>query len=113
MKDKEKIRVEIAITCENKDTYESIMRLLNSFPMVTNLQHKIVNYPTWIPKKGDVYWCPVHDTFEGCMFRNEDIVWNDDEADHLILQKGWVFRTAEESQLLCEKLNRVIECIKP
>ena len=39
--------------------------------------------------------------------------WTDDSIDNAYYQKGWCFKTKEECQEFCNRLNKTIENIKP
>ena len=39
--------------------------------------------------------------------------WSDDWLDNAYYDKGWVFRTKEECQKLCDRLNEAINSVKP
>lgn len=67
----------------------------------------------WMPKKDETFWSPARDHFVGCVFVPGKVEWVGDELDHRLLKKGWVFRTKEECQPLCDKLNEAIENVKP
>lgn len=39
--------------------------------------------------------------------------WNEDETDFKLYEMGWVFKTEQECQEFCKRLNQAIENIKP
>ena len=66
----------------------------------------------WVPKEDETFWSPARAHFVGCVFVPGKVEWVGDELDHRLLKKGWVFRTKEECQPLCDKLNEAIDNIK-
>ena len=64
----------------------------------------------WRPKYNDNYWSP-------SLFVNEFIPWMNSWKNSKIgnkrLEKGWVFRTEEECQAFCDKLDEAINSVKP
>ena len=64
----------------------------------------------WKPVLGKVYYRPqfYQGYFEICID-----VWNDSTSDEIFYNKGWCFKTKEESQKFCDKLNQAIEGVKP
>lgn len=63
----------------------------------------------WKPKAGQSYYIPII-----CNAKFKSIIedWSDDSMDALYFDKGWCFKTKEECQVFCEKLNQAIEGIK-
>ena len=64
----------------------------------------------WMPEYDEDYYCPFFDTFK---FKIACYTWYRCELDFIMLGKGWVFRTEEECQKFCEKLNQAINSINP
>lgn len=64
----------------------------------------------WKPKAGQSYYIPIicNDKFKAIIEG-----WSDDSMDALYLDKGWCFKTKEECQAFCDKLNKAIEGVKP
>lgn len=64
----------------------------------------------WKPKAGQSYYIPII-----CNAKFKAIIedWSDDSMDALYFDKGWCFKTKEECQAFCEKLNQAIEGVKP
>lgn len=64
----------------------------------------------WKPVLGKVYYRPqfYQGYFEICID-----VWNDSTSDEIFYNKGWCFKTKEESQKFCDKLNQAIEGVNP
>ena len=64
----------------------------------------------WEPKYNNIYWSPA-------LYDNEFIPWEyswqNSEIGNERLGKGWVFRTKEECQAFCAKLNEAINSVKP
>ena len=65
-----------------------------------------------VPKTGQTYWTPSHVVFKGGIFKPNSFEWQDESGDHFLLKEGWVFRTEEECQQLCDKLNEAIKDVK-
>lgn len=66
----------------------------------------------YAPKMGECYFSPIVDIAAEPPFlaiRNE---WHGLNYDMDLLKKGWVFRTKEEAQALCDKLNKAVEGIE-
>ena len=64
----------------------------------------------WTPKDGEDYYTPSLDTVKFVPFLYE---WNRDETDLKLSNKGWVFKTCEECEEFCDKLNAGIAAITP
>ena len=66
----------------------------------------------WKPYIGDIYYYPM---FQYCshLFKSHDCIWADLLADNDIYSKGWCFKTKEECEAFCERLNQAIMEIKP
>lgn len=62
---------------------------------------EIYYYPSMKPKKGRIISIPGKERNTGAQFDKE------------IIDAGWVFKTEEECQEFCEKLNQAIKDIKP
>lgn len=59
----------------------------------------------WIPKPNERY-CTVHPSVSVWkIFSPISLYWLDDRIDNRRLELGWVFRTMDEAQFLCDKLN--------
>ena len=63
----------------------------------------------WKPYEGGVFWLPYYSSM---MFAPTKGRFNIGR-DKSFLDKGWVFRTEEECQAFCDKLNQAIKSIKP
>lgn len=64
----------------------------------------------WKPVLCKVYYRPQF--YQGYFEICKD-VWNDSTSDEIFYNKGWCFKTKEESQKFCDKLNQAIEGVKP
>lgn len=65
----------------------------------------------WKPKYNEDYWCPSWLYSDGVIpFPAQ---WSNSKADNIYQNKGWVFRTEEECEQFCKKLNKAIEGVKP
>lgn len=64
----------------------------------------------WKPKHSEEYHYPFFDVFK---FTSSLYVWDGEIFDDAMYDKGWVFRTKEECEQFCKKLNKAIEGIKP
>ena len=65
----------------------------------------------WKPKEGEEFWLPLYYTAP-VEFKPITSLLNKGR-DKVILDKGWVFRTKEECQEFCNRLNDVINSVKP
>ena len=65
----------------------------------------------WKPKLvGEDYYNPSFNEFE---FEPYLYGWDEDEIDFKLYEMGWVFKTKEECQSFCDRLNKAIEEVKP
>lgn len=64
----------------------------------------------WKPMTGEWYYTPV---ICNTQFKDLKCEWSNDAMDVLYFGKGWVFRTKEECQEFCNRLNQAIEGVKP
>lgn len=65
----------------------------------------------WKPKYNEEYWCPSWLYSDGVVpFFDQ---WSNSNTDNIYLNKGWVYKTEEECQAFCDKLNQTINQIKP
>jgi hypothetical protein len=65
----------------------------------------------WKPKEGVQFWFPLYYT---CPAEFKPITsFLNKERDKAILDKGWCFKTEEECQVFCNRLNSCILSIKP
>ena len=66
----------------------------------------------WLPKDGEKFFFP---SFIGCRFKGRCVMKNGNinVKEWSEYTKGWIFRTAEESQDLCNKLNAAIASVTP
>lgn len=64
----------------------------------------------WKPMAGQRYYIP-----DICNAQFKAVIedWSDDALDVLYFGKGWAFRTEEECQELCNRLNDAINSVKP
>ena len=64
----------------------------------------------WKPEYKENYWSPAlyNNGFVKWMYS-----WQNSEFDNKRLEKDWVFRTEEECQAFCDKLNEAINQVKP
>ena len=67
---------------------------------------------TWKPKEREDYFSPDFDVTAESPFYSARHEWDGDSYDMGILKQGWVFRTREEAQALCDKLNKAIEGVE-
>lgn len=64
----------------------------------------------WKPKYKEFYFRII---FEHAVIIPYRTYWTDDRIDKAYYQKGWVFKTEEECQEFCDKLNQAISQVKP
>lgn len=65
----------------------------------------------WEPNVGETYFAPVFtytDTFYAKLYVWEDVSW-----DTNLYNKGWCFKTKEDCEAYCKRLNEVINDVKP
>lgn len=65
----------------------------------------------WKPNMGDVYYFPSLTVRNG--FIPNFYTWDNACFDRLLHNRGWVFRTEEECEAYCKRLNEVINEVKP
>lgn len=66
----------------------------------------------YAPKMGDCYFSPIVDIAAESPFAAIRCEWHGLNYDMDLFKKGWVFRTKEEAQALCDKLNKSVEGIE-
>lgn len=64
----------------------------------------------WKPEYKEFYF---RITFEHAVIIPHRTYWTDDICDKAYYQKGWCFKTKEECQAFCDRLNESISSIKP
>lgn len=64
----------------------------------------------WKPKIGEDYYTPALDTVKFIPFLYG---WAKDETDLKLSNNGWIFKTEEECQSFCDKLNAAINKVTP
>lgn len=63
----------------------------------------------WKPKDGEKYYYPIYEHFKFyCDWQN----WDNDKIDDTLYKKGMVFKTDEECQAFCNRLNDAINSVK-
>lgn len=65
----------------------------------------------WVLRKGDSYWTPSFEHGDG-IFESVKAGWDGTSMEVCTKRRGWVFRTEEECQQLCDKLNEAIRNVK-
>lgn len=65
----------------------------------------------WKPKEGEIFLLPFYYSSPSEFKPIKSTL--DKERDKVILDKGWYFKTKEECQVFCNRLNQAIEGIKP
>lgn len=58
----------------------------------------------WKPKEAERYYMPVLILGE---FIPTEFQWDNEQAEIVFWKKGWIFKTKEECQCLCDKLSNV------
>ena len=64
----------------------------------------------WNPKEGEQYWYPFMCT--RTKYSPANTLWNTCR-DRSLIDKGWCFKTEQECQAFCDRLNEAINNIKP
>lgn len=64
----------------------------------------------WKPIKYEMFYCPILNTTTFGVYADG---WNGYNSELELLNKGLVFKTKEECEEFCSKLNKAIECVKP
>lgn len=64
----------------------------------------------WKPGLGEKYYYPYLSDFDSSP---DSFTWDNDETDEGFYARGWCFKTQEECQELCKRLNDAIKSIKP
>ena len=65
----------------------------------------------WKPKEGEQFWLPIYCTASTDFSPISTLF--DSERDMMLLDKGWCFKTKEEGQEFCDRLNQAIKSVKP
>ena len=70
-------------------------------------EKKEVRKKRWVPKTREVYYCP---RYLGCddLFRPLEDTWAGYPIDNRLFNLGWCFKTKEDCQAVCDKLNKEI-----
>jgi hypothetical protein len=66
----------------------------------------------WRPYMGEIYYSPLFYHYD-YLFKTYDYTWRDLFYDNYIYNKGWCFKTKEECEAFCKRLNEAIEGVKP
>ena len=66
----------------------------------------------WKPKMNELYYLPRFDLY-AIRFLIDYTKWSDNDEDEDVYDNGWVFRTKEECQEFCNRLNDAINQVKP
>jgi signal peptidase I len=66
----------------------------------------------WRPYMGEIYYSPLLYYYD-YLFKSHDCIWADLLTDNDIYNKGWCFKTKEECEAFCKRLNEAIEGVKP
>ena len=64
----------------------------------------------WKPNYGSPYYIPA---IKKAKIAVTEYAWAGNEVDKMYYDKGWAFRTKEECQELCNRLNDAINQVKP
>ena len=64
----------------------------------------------WKPGLGEKYYYPYLSDFNSSP---DSFTWANDETDECMYARGWCFKTVEECQEFCNRLNQAIEGVKP
>jgi hypothetical protein len=64
----------------------------------------------WKPGIGEKYYYPDFSEFNSSPY---SYIWDNDETDEGIYARGWCFKTQEECQEFCNRLNDAINSVKP
>jgi hypothetical protein len=75
-----------------------------------NPKEKKLVMKKWKPKRGEIFYHPFCD---GTIFNPFKTDWVEETFYFGLFDKGWVFRTKEECEQFCKRLNQAIEEIKP
>lgn len=67
----------------------------------------------WKPQEHKEYYSPYFDTNPRESFICNKNVWCESLIDEELYERGWCFKTSEECQVFCFKLNQAIEGVKP
>lgn len=65
----------------------------------------------WKPKEGEQFWLPLYYAAP-TTFSPRSSLFNNGR-DRMPLDKGWCFKTKEECQAFCERLNNALNQVKP
>lgn len=76
-----------------------------------NAEKKAVVDWIWEPKVGKTYYFPYF-SYSVNRFLGMEEPWENSTYDNCRRSRGWVFRTKEECQAMCDKLNESIKNVK-
>lgn len=117
--DKDGFYPEMSIVCLNNDDIlrpatekekQKLFYKLAEEGWEFNFEKKELVKLKWKPKVGEDYYTP---SWDGYVFEPYLYGWNEDEFDSKCHSMGRVFKTKEECQALCDKLNEAINSVKP
>lgn len=67
----------------------------------------------WKPKCDENYYAPWIDVSNSDEFFCDHLYWDNDPIDEELYDRGWCFKTEEDCQSFCDKLNQAIKSVKP
>lgn len=79
---------------------------------VWDAEKKAVVDLEWRPYMGEIYYSPLFYHYN-YLFKSYDYTWRDLFIDNYIYDKGWCFKTKEECEAFCVRLNKAIMEVKP
>jgi hypothetical protein len=95
----------------NEDEKKELFDALEKSGYRWDAETKIVVELKWKPKIGDDYYAPLYTNnkvFSPCCYP-----WTNSRFDTNLHKKGWCFKTKEECEEFCQKLNKAIMEVKP
>lgn len=95
----------------NEDEKKELFDALEKSGYRWDAEKKSVVELKWKPFKGDYYYTPIFSYEYG--FFDTLYEWDDLQSDANIDSKGWCFKTKEECEAFCQKLNKAIMEVKP
>lgn len=98
---------------------DATMEVKNGVILITPKAPLSKKEEKWTPKDGDEFFMPCYffaevdkTGFNSASFRYDSVIYKDIKKWNEY-KKGWIFKTKEECQSFCDKLNAAIDTVTP
>lgn len=96
----------------NEDEKKELFDALEKSGYRWDAERKEVVQFKWKPYIGGIYYYPMY-KYCSLLFKPYDCIWAGLISDNDIYSKGWCFKTKEECEAFCKRLNEAIMEVKP